>query len=165
MAKKPKPATACPFCYIMLDDGVKAAGAEETDVKVADIAIHLLDAIEAGDRALATLSAPIAVGTVSVGTPVAGASAAASAPAAVAVADDLRLILGIGPKNMEILNDAGVTTFEQLAGLTVDQIQEIMPDTQDARVEREDWIGQARRFADAKAAGIDPATIAEDNQV
>ncbi|MEY3587755.1 MAG: hypothetical protein RJA47_351, partial [Actinomycetota bacterium] len=33
-------ATACPFCYIMLDDGVKAAGAEEDQVKVADIAIH-----------------------------------------------------------------------------------------------------------------------------
>ncbi|MDO8391549.1 MAG: heterodisulfide reductase-related iron-sulfur binding cluster [Actinomycetota bacterium] len=53
-------ATACPFCYIMLDDGVKAAGAEETDVKVADIAIHLLDAIEAGDRALASLPTPLA---------------------------------------------------------------------------------------------------------
>ena len=38
-------ATACPFCYIMLDDGVKAAGKEEEEVKVADISIHLLEAI------------------------------------------------------------------------------------------------------------------------
>ena len=42
-------ATACPFCYIMLDDGTKAAGAadygEPGGVKVGDIAIHLLDAI------------------------------------------------------------------------------------------------------------------------
>jgi Fe-S oxidoreductase len=53
-------ATACPFCYIMLDDGVKAAGKEETEVKVADISIHLLDAIEAGERALANPPAPIA---------------------------------------------------------------------------------------------------------
>ncbi|MBA3288486.1 MAG: 4Fe-4S dicluster domain-containing protein [Acidimicrobiia bacterium] len=52
-------ATACPFCYIMLDDGTKAAGADES-VKVGDIAIHLLDAIEAGERASAPLSAPIA---------------------------------------------------------------------------------------------------------
>ncbi|MFM7093383.1 MAG: (Fe-S)-binding protein, partial [Actinomycetota bacterium] len=56
-------ATACPFCYIMLDDGVKAAGAEEDQVKVADIAIHVLDAIENGERnavADAPLSAPVA---------------------------------------------------------------------------------------------------------
>jgi len=53
-------ATACPFCYIMLDDGVKAAGKEETDVKVADIAIHLLDALENGDRNLANQNAPLA---------------------------------------------------------------------------------------------------------
>jgi Fe-S oxidoreductase len=44
-------ATACPFCYIMLDDGVKGAGYDEDQVKVGDIAIHLLDAIEAGERA------------------------------------------------------------------------------------------------------------------
>jgi Fe-S oxidoreductase len=52
-------ATACPFCYIMLDDGVKAAGVEETEVKVADIAIHLLDAIEAGERKLAHQVSPL----------------------------------------------------------------------------------------------------------
>jgi Fe-S oxidoreductase len=43
-----KIATACPYCYIMLDDGVMGAGAEET-VQVADIAMHLLAALEAGD--------------------------------------------------------------------------------------------------------------------
>ena len=32
----------------MLDDGVKGAGAEET-VQVADISMHLLDAIESAD--------------------------------------------------------------------------------------------------------------------
>ncbi len=52
-------ATACPFCYIMLDDGVKAAGKEENEVKVADIAIHLLDAIEAGEAKLAHPDAPL----------------------------------------------------------------------------------------------------------
>jgi Fe-S oxidoreductase len=53
-------ATACPFCYIMLDDGVKAAGADET-VKVADLAIHLLDAIEAGEARRARPEAPLNV--------------------------------------------------------------------------------------------------------
>jgi Fe-S oxidoreductase len=38
-------ATACPFCYIMLDDGVKGAGVEDDAVKVADISIHVLDAL------------------------------------------------------------------------------------------------------------------------
>jgi Fe-S oxidoreductase len=58
-------ATACPFCYIMLDDGVKGAGKEENEVKVADISIHLLDAIENGERLAATKSSPL-------GAPVAG---------------------------------------------------------------------------------------------
>ncbi|MGD9997650.1 MAG: heterodisulfide reductase-related iron-sulfur binding cluster [Ilumatobacteraceae bacterium] len=51
-------ATACPFCYIMLDDGVKAAGADDEQVKVADISIHLLDAITAGERAVANPPVP-----------------------------------------------------------------------------------------------------------
>ena len=41
-------ATACPFCYVMIDDGVKGMGKDE-DVKVADIAIHLLEALETGE--------------------------------------------------------------------------------------------------------------------
>jgi len=40
-------ATACPFCYVMIDDGVKAQGFGEDEVKVADIAIHLVEALEA----------------------------------------------------------------------------------------------------------------------
>ena len=52
-------ATACPFCYIMLDDGTKAAGADDS-VKVADIAIHLLDAIEAGEVRFDAAEFPLA---------------------------------------------------------------------------------------------------------
>jgi Fe-S oxidoreductase len=52
-------ATACPFCYIMLDDGVKGAGVEEDQVKVADISIHLLEAIENGERRLSESTMPV----------------------------------------------------------------------------------------------------------
>lgn len=38
-------ATACPYCYIMLDDGTKALHAE--GVTVADISMHLLEALDA----------------------------------------------------------------------------------------------------------------------
>ena len=43
-------ATACPFCYIMIDDGVKGEGVDEDQVKVADISMHVLEAIERGER-------------------------------------------------------------------------------------------------------------------
>jgi Fe-S oxidoreductase/nitrate reductase gamma subunit len=56
-------ATACPFCYIMLDDGVKAAGVEEEEVRVADISIHLLEAIETGEAKMQHLDAPLAIDT------------------------------------------------------------------------------------------------------
>jgi Fe-S oxidoreductase len=43
-------ATACPFCYIMIDDGVKGEGLEDDAVKVGDIAMHVLEAIERGEQ-------------------------------------------------------------------------------------------------------------------
>jgi Fe-S oxidoreductase/nitrate reductase gamma subunit len=42
-------ATACPFCYVMIDDGTKEHGRD--DVVVQDIAMHLVDAIERGRTA------------------------------------------------------------------------------------------------------------------
>ena len=41
-------ATACPFCIVMIDDGVKEHGRD--DVLVQDISMHLLDAIERAER-------------------------------------------------------------------------------------------------------------------
>ncbi|UDY34120.1 heterodisulfide reductase-related iron-sulfur binding cluster [Dermatobacter hominis] len=39
-------ATACPFCYVMIDDGVKAQGVEDDELKVGDLAMHVLEALE-----------------------------------------------------------------------------------------------------------------------
>ncbi|HEX2699791.1 MAG TPA: heterodisulfide reductase-related iron-sulfur binding cluster [Acidimicrobiales bacterium] len=39
-------ATACPFCAVMIDDGVKETGRD--DVVVQDIAVHLLEALQQG---------------------------------------------------------------------------------------------------------------------
>jgi Fe-S oxidoreductase len=47
-------ATACPFCYIMIDDGVKGAGKDDDEVRVADISMHLLEAIERGEAGAGT---------------------------------------------------------------------------------------------------------------
>jgi Fe-S oxidoreductase len=49
-------ATACPFCYIMIDDGVKGEGVEDDQVKVADIAIHVLEALENSSPVKASLA-------------------------------------------------------------------------------------------------------------
>ncbi len=39
-------ATACPFCYVMLDDGIKEEGHEETH-RVADVSVLMAEALEA----------------------------------------------------------------------------------------------------------------------
>jgi len=41
-------ATACPFCSIMLNDGMKEHGRD--DIVVQDISMHLVDALERGER-------------------------------------------------------------------------------------------------------------------
>ncbi len=200
-------ATACPFCYVMLDDGVKANGVEEDQMKVADISIHLLDAIEAGERAAATPYAPLAElaanGPAGVqgfmqlapppgrALPLAGGGSAATAVidepgdihidasalaglstggATAAVVpfdgpDNLQLIVGVGPTIERTLHEAGVTTFAEVVAHGVTGIQDILPDFQDARVTKENWIEQAQAFLDAKARGENPEDFARGSQL
>ncbi len=171
-------ATACPFCYIMLDDGVKAAGKDDDEVKVADLAIHLLDAIEAGEAKLGQPDAPLNVpmGEPTLGMHGFGRAAPTSAgevatepdPDAVSAPasepDRLSLLVGIGPFIEGLLNDAGIHTFEELAAASVERLQEILPDVHDHRVEQEDWRGQAATFARAKAEGHGLDALARDDQ-
>jgi Fe-S oxidoreductase len=53
-------AVACPFCYVMLEDGVKGQGNE--DVQVQDIAEILVEALERGERAPAPQTADFVPG-------------------------------------------------------------------------------------------------------
>lgn len=48
-------AVACPFCYVMMEDGVKGEGRDD-EVKVSDVAEILLEALENEDRQRAPLS-------------------------------------------------------------------------------------------------------------
>jgi hypothetical protein len=43
----------------MIDDGVKGAGKEEDEVRVADIAMHLLEAIELGEQRSSQLAGTV----------------------------------------------------------------------------------------------------------
>lgn len=64
------------------------------------------------------------------------------------VPDDLLDIDGIGPKINAELQAMGITTFKQLATLTPEQIEAIYVEIEHfrGRIEREDWMGQARDF-------------------
>lgn len=63
--------------------------------------------------------------------------------------DDLKRIKGIGPKNEDALNELGIFTFKQIAAWTlenVDWVEDYM--SFPGRIEREDWIGQAKTLAE-----------------
>ena len=74
-------------------------------------------------------------------------------PAAVTVtdgeADDLKRIKGIGPVNEKALNALGIYTFSQIAAWTpanVDWVEDNL--SFPGRIERENWISQAKLLAD-----------------
>ncbi len=60
--------------------------------------------------------------------------------------DDLKLISGIGPVLEGKLNGAGITTYQQIAALTDDEIERLESDVINfsGRIHRDDWIGQAK---------------------
>ena len=60
--------------------------------------------------------------------------------------DDLKLISGIGPVLEGKLNGAGITTYQQIAALSDDEIERLESDVINfsGRVHRDDWIGQAK---------------------
>lgn len=75
--------------------------------------------------------------------------AAEAAPAA--VQDDLKLIAGVGPALEKKLHDNGVTSLTQIAAWGPDDIAAFDEKLSfHGRIEREDWIGQAKDLLDGK---------------
>jgi poly(hydroxyalkanoate) granule-associated protein len=60
--------------------------------------------------------------------------------------DNLKLISGIGPVLEGKLNGAGITTYQQIAALTDEEIERLELEVIhfSGRVHRDDWIGQAK---------------------
>ena len=67
------------------------------------------------------------------------------------VADDLTRIEGIGPKISGLLQGAGVSTFQQLAGTGVDRLERILADANLAGLANPStWPEQARLAAEGE---------------
>ena len=78
--------------------------------------------------------------------PAAKPNAAADAPA-----DDLSLISGVGPVLVKKLNEAGYTTFKQIAEMTPEQIAELDEKLNfKGRIERDQWVEQAKELMAGK---------------
>jgi NADH-quinone oxidoreductase subunit E len=81
------------------------------------------------------------------GAPPQGLAAPEGAP------DDLQQISGIGPGIEKILHELGIWHFRQIAELTPDHVAWINQRLRfRGRIEREDWIGQAKRLAAGEPA-------------
>ena len=63
-------------------------------------------------------------------------------------ADDLQVIKGIGPKTEEALHGLDITTWEQIAAFTPDDIDRVAEAIGNfsGRIERDSWIEQAREL-------------------
>ncbi len=71
----------------------------------------------------------------------------AATPVSVLDPDDIEEIVGIGPMIGAKLRDMGITTFAQIAAWSADDAQRIGADLAfPGRIERENWIEQAREL-------------------
>ena len=65
--------------------------------------------------------------------------------------DDLKLISGVGPKLEKTCNSIGVWQFEQIAGWNKKDIAMVDDKVSfKGRIERDNWVGQAKKLAKAK---------------
>ncbi len=100
------------------------------------------------------VKAAIGTGSVAAAAPAKTPAAKKAAPkaepeaAAPAAADDLKKLSGVGPALEKKLNDAGVTTFAQIAAWTEADIADMDGKLSfKGRIEREGWVAQAKELA------------------
>ncbi len=74
--------------------------------------------------------------------------------AAAPMADDLTIVEGIGPKVAAILKEAGITTFQQLAGAEVDQLEALLREAGLRMMNPASWPEQARLAAMGDHEGL-----------
>lgn len=67
-------------------------------------------------------------------------------------ADDLKDIVGVGPFLERKLHAIGIYTFRQIASFNQDDIEQVNDIIEffPGRIERDNWVGQAREFANRK---------------
>ncbi|MDO9474374.1 MAG: hypothetical protein Q7J28_15085 [Caulobacter sp.] len=141
---EPDPEIADPIIEAVEDAVMLAVEATDAVVEVA------AEMIEATTEATADLVED-AIEVVEAATePFAEAAPEAVVETAEVVADDLTKLTGIGPKLAGLLAERGVTRFADIAAWTADDVatfdrtMKLM-----GRIDREAWIAQARRYAEA----------------
>ncbi|EAV44760.1 ribosomal protein L21 [Roseibium aggregatum IAM 12614] len=73
---------------------------------------------------------------------------AEAAPAAAEGGDDLKKLDGAGPAAVKKLNEAGITTFAQIAAMSADDVARVEEETGlKGKFERGNWVEQAKELA------------------
>lgn len=70
--------------------------------------------------------------------------------------DDFQRVKGVGPKISGLLRDAGITTFEQLSALSVEELTAVLQPAGIGaeRLSKQDWIGQAAELAAEERSAV-----------
>ncbi len=152
-AQASKPAAA-PKTATSAKPASKAPAAKATDKPAAKAVAKPAAAIAKAPVAkvqpakAAPAKAPATKAAVATKAPVAKTIANVLAAPRGGVADRLILIKGIGPVNEKKLNDHGIFHFDQVAGWKKSDIAAAEAYLAfDGRIEREDWVGQAKALA------------------
>lgn len=93
------------------------------------------------------------------------AKKAAAKKAAAETVDDLKLIGGVGPAIEKKLHEAGVTSLKEVAAWTAEDIASLDEKLAfHGRIEREDWVGQAKDLLEGKPprAKADQEALADE---